>query len=309
MLSFVDEEFLQKHALNKGVMTIIDEDTATGLYSDIRTTTEASGGSAANTVAGIASLGGKPAFLGRVKDDEFGKIFTHDLNGIGVDFNCAPAIDGKATARCMVFITPDAERTMATFLGACTEFDENYVDEEKIKNSKLIYVEGYLWDEEKAKNAIQKAMKIAKANNIKTSFTLSDPFCVSRHKQQFLDLLPEIDILFANEEEALMLFDASNFEEAATIAQGKCEIIVITKGAAGSAIITRDEIINVAATKIDKLVDTTGAGDLYAGGFLYGYTQEKPLAECGRIGTAAAANIITQLGARPLKPLKDCIAA
>lgn len=309
VLGFVNEDFLETHNLNKAAMTLINESQAEILYKDLGQTTEVSGGSAANTVAGIASLGGSAAFIGRVRDDELGKIFKHDLNAVGVDYDSAFATEGKTTARCLVMVTPDAERTMATFLGACTELDESDIDEELIKNSEVIYIEGYLWDEPNAKAAISKAIKIAKENGVKTAFTCSDPFCVSRHKDEFLELLKDIDILFANEEEAKMLFDVENVADAAKKAKTLGSLVALTKGAEGSVIINEGELTEVAASAINELVDTTGAGDLYAAGFLHALTSGKSLAECGQLGGFAAGNIIQQLGARPLKPLKDSLAA
>lgn len=280
-------------------MTLIDEKQAEEIYAKMGAGTEASGGSAANTVAGIASLGGKPAFIGRIHNDDLGNIFKHDLNSVGVKFDTAAATQGKKTARCMILVTPDAERSMMTFLGACTELDEADIDEELIKQSKVIYIEGYLWDEPNAIAAINKSIRIARENGVKVSFTLSDPFCVGRHKEEFLKLLPQIDILFANEDEAKMLFDDA--------APSGCEIIAVTRGAKGAEIYNNGQAQKVAAKPVANLVDTTGAGDLFAAGFLYGYIQGKDLAKCAALGNAAAAQIIQQLGARSQKPLKEII--
>ena len=300
ILSRVDEEFLTANEINKGIMTLVGEEQAEAIYEKMKTRAESSGGSAANTVAGIASLGGKPAFIGRVRNDALGESFAKDLNSIGVSYETAAATEGKKTARCMILVTPDAERSMLTFLGACTQLDESDIDEELIKDSNVIYIEGYLWDEPNAIAGIKKAIKIARENGVKTSFTLSDPFCVGRHKAAFLELLPEIDILFANEEEAKMLFgDEIN---------SPCEITAITKGAAGAQVISAAGTIDVATTDVENLVDTTGAGDLFAAGFLHAYAQGFTLEECAQLGNKAAGEIIQQLGARPQKTLKDLAA-
>ena len=309
VLSFVDDSFITQNNIPKGVMQLIDEPTAESLYQKMGQATEVSGGCAANTVAGITSLGGKTAYIGKVKNDGLGKIFTHDLNGVGVTFRSKPAEGGKSTARSFIFVTPDAERSMNTYLGACTEFDESLIDEELIKNSKVTYIEGYLWDSEESKTAIRKVLQLARAAGNKTSFTLSDPFCVERHREEFLFLLPQINILFCNEHEAKALLRNEDIRECAHKLAEKCEIAVITRGSHGSLICSGDFMAEVAPHHIDKAVDTTGAGDLYAAGFLFGYTQGKNLADCGRIGSLAAAEIIKQLGARPLRPLKQSLAA
>lgn len=289
-------------------MTLIDESEAEALYSAMGQTTEVSGGSVANSVAGIASLGGKPAFLGRVRNDELGTIFTHDLNGVGVHFEPTPATDGKRTARCFVLVTPDAERSMLTYLGACTEFAEDDVDEELIKQSEIIYIEGYLWDQPNAIKAIRKAITVAKENGVKVAFTLSDPFCVSRHLEEFDKAMPLFDILFCNEEEAKMLFGVQNSEDAIEKAKGLDTLVVMTIGSKGAAVIEKGNATIVATDNVDKLIDTTGAGDLFAAGFLYGYTNGKSLEESAKIGNKAAGQIIQQLGARPQKPLKELAA-
>lgn len=300
ILSRVDEEFLSENNINKGIMTLVDENMAEDVYGKMPNTAESSGGSAANTVAGIASLGGTPAFIGRVRNDSLGESFAKDLNSNGVKFDTAPATEGKKTARCMILVTPDAERSMLTFLGACTQLDESDIDEELIKQSQVIYIEGYLWDEPNAISAIKKAIKIAQENDVKVAFTLSDPFCVGRHKKAFAELLSDIDILFANEEEAKMLFGDAT--------PSGCKIIAATKGAEGAVIYVNGEATEVPTTPAANLVDTTGAGDLFAAGFLFGFTQGKDLAECAKLGNAAAGEIVQQLGARPQSSLKKLAA-
>ena len=303
ILSFVEDDFLARHGFRKGVMTLVDDEKAAAIYDDLGQTTEISGGSAANTCAGIAALGGKAAFIGRVHDDELGKIFSHDLNSVGVDFSSPLATDGKTTARCLVMVTPDADRSMATYLGACTELDDNYIDESLIADAKIVYIEGYLWDEEQAINAIKKAISLAKENGAEVAFTLSDPFCVSRHQKEFLELLPQIDILFCNEEEANAMFNVDRFDKAIPRFTETTKLTAMTRGEHGSVVISADGVESVAASEIGELVDTTGAGDLYAAGFLHSYAQGKPLAECAAQGSEAAGKIIQQLGARLMKPL------
>jgi sugar/nucleoside kinase (ribokinase family) len=309
VLGFVDDKFLSDNSIQKGMMSLIDEATAEKLYNNMGQATEVSGGCAGNTVAGIVSLGGHAAYIGRVKKDSLGDIFTHDMNGVGVSFNSQKATSGKATARSFIFVTPDAERSMMTYLGACTEFDESYVDEDLICDSKVVYIEGYLWDEPKAKAAIRKVLELAKKHGTKVSFTLSDPFCVERHREEFLFLLSSIDILFCNEHEAKALFKNENIHECVARLTEKCEVVAVTRGAHGSIVSSGDFMSEVAPSWVEKPMDSTGAGDLFAAGFLYGYTQGKQLAECGRIGSIAAAEIIKQLGARPMKPLKQALAA
>lgn len=286
-------------------MSLIDEKRSAEVYSLIGQATEVSGGCAGNTVAAIASLGGKSAYIGRIKEDALGKIFAHDLKGTGVYFDPKFAKDGLSTASSYVLVTPDAERSMLTYLGACTELDESYIDENLVIDAKVTYVEGYLYYQEKAKKAIRKAF--AHANQ--TSFTLSDPFCVDNNRDEFRELAKDIDILFCNEPEALSLYQTENIKDAVTNFSKLNNITVITRGAKGALVVNGDFVGEVEGEKVTNVVDTTGAGDLFAAGFLYGYTQGLSLPECARLGNKSAAQIIQQLGARPLKPLRDSIAA
>lgn len=305
ILAQVDDAFLQKHGLQKASMRLVDEKQASALYEDMPPAIEKSGGSAANTMAGIASFGGKAAFIGKVKNDELGKIFAHDLRSIGVHYNTKPAEAGVSTAKCLISITPDAERTMATYLGATREIHIVDIDEDVIANSQVTYLEGYLWDEQHAKNAMRRSVEIAKKNGKKVALSLSDPFCVDRHREGFLTLIQEgVDIVFANEAEIKGLLQDDNFDSAIGKARGLAEIVVVTRGAKGSVILNGDvtEEILLPSGKI-KVVDTTGAGDLYASGFLYGYTQGFDLAECGRLATVAASEVIQHVGARPEESL------
>ncbi|PHS79274.1 MAG: adenosine kinase [Rhodospirillaceae bacterium] len=312
VLAHADEDFLVRHALNKGTMALIDSATADKLYKDMASAIECSGGSAANTIAGLASLGGRGAFIGKVKNDELGKVFKHDIEAIGVDFPTAPSTDGAATARCLINVTPDAERTMSTFLGACVELTAADVDEAVIRDAQVTYLEGYLWDGEEAKAAFVKAAEIAHAAGREVSLSLSDPFCVGRHRESFLELVEQhVDILFANEEEIKALYEVDTFDAALQYVRGHCKVSALTRGAKGSVIVVGDEIHLVDAEPGVNVVDTTGAGDAYAAGFLFGYTDggQNDLAYCGRLGSIASAEIISHFGARPETPLIELIKA
>lgn len=304
VITHAGDDFLEAHGLAKGAMTLIDGDRAVELYDAMGAGSESSGGSAANTVAGIASFGGRAAFIGKVRDDQLGEIFRHDIRATGVDFDVPPGVDGPPTARCLILVTPDAQRTMNTFLGISSLLAPDDVDEDLVASAGVVYCEGYIWDVPQAKEAIVKAFDRTIAAGGKVSFALSDGFCVDRHRAEFHDLLASrIDVLFANEDEICSLFEVHDFDEAAVRVQGACEVAVLTRSGKGSVLVTADEMIEVAADPVDEVVDTTGAGDLYASGFLFGYTHGRPLAECGRLGSAAASEVITHLGARPDVPL------
>jgi sugar/nucleoside kinase (ribokinase family) len=307
VLSPTSEQFINEQGLMKGGMMLIDEARAEYLYSFMQDASQCAGGSVANTIAGIASLGGMPAFIGKVKQDEAGEIFRYDMRTIGVHFDTPAAAKGKATARCYIFVTPDAQRTMNTYLGACSELNEDDINDAIIGHSKITYVEGYLWDLPHAKDAIRKAIKIAKSKERKVAFTLSDVFCVERHREEFLALLSQIDILFANEHEVISLMRAGAFADAREKIRGRCPIIALTRSEKGSTVITSKETIVVPATKGLRVVDTTGAGDLYASGFLHGIAQGWDLKACAQLGTKCASVIIQQIGARPINPLNTLI--
>jgi len=306
VLAFVDEEFLQNNNLAKGIMTLVDSKRSAEIYAQLGQTTEISGGSAANTVAGITSLGGTAAYIGKVDNDELGKVFKRDMNGVGVAFDSPITTVGEATGKCLVLITSDAERTMLTSLGASHNLSMNYVDAALIKDSRVTYIEGYMWDDEGSISVIQKIIQIAKAAGNKVAFSLSDPFCVSRHRDAFLKLLPDVDILFANSDETKMLFDA-DLDESLQMLQGKSEISVVTDGINGAYVVSSTGRIHVETTPVSHLVDTTGAGDLFASGFLFGYAQGRSLEECAKLGNFAAGEIIQHRGARPARPLKDVL--
>lgn len=306
VLAKVEDSFITENNLIKGGMSLIDEAQAEDIYSKMPPAIEASGGSAANTLAGIAALGGACAFIGKVKDDHLGKIFSHDIKAIGVHYETAPATGGASTARCLISVTEDAERTMATYLGATRVIAESDIDENVIKSAKVLYLEGYLWDEEHAKKAMRRAITVAKDNDVKTSLSLSDPFCVDRHRADFLELIESgVDILFANEDEIKSLFQTNDIEEALQKIAKICSIAAITLGSKGSCIVANNEQTKISAPSNLNVIDTTGAGDLYASGFLYGYTTGENMAECGRLATDSASEVIQQMGARPSLPKKN----
>ncbi len=300
VLSRSDDAFLKDNGLAKGSMSLIDETQAEELYTKMGAGVEISGGSAANTIAGIASFGAKGAFIGKVRDDQLGKIFAHDIRSIGVEFTTDAATSGPQTARCLVLVTPDGERTMNTFLGASQNLSVDDINEDQVASASVLYLEGYLWDPEQAKQAFLKAAKCAHNAGRQVALTLSDAFCVDRYRDEFQNLLrQDVDILFANEAEIMSLFKASNFEDAVRLASEECKLAVLTRSEKGCVIIKGNECHEVPAVGIDEVVDTTGAGDLFAAGFLYGLSQDKPLPECGHLGALAANEIISHIGARP----------
>ncbi len=300
VLSQADDAFLEAQGLPKGAMTLIDAARAEELYSAMGAGVEMSGGSAANTMAGLASLGGQGAFIGKVRNDQLGGIFRHDIRTNGLIFDTPAATDGLPTARCLIFVTPDAQRTMNTFLGASVALGPEDLDAELIARAKITYLEGYLWDAPAAKAAFVQAAKIAHEAGRRVALSLSDPFCVERHRESFLDLVEaHVDILFANEVEICSLYKAADFDDALQHVRGHCEVAVLTRSEHGAVICSGEEIHVVDAEAVARVVDTTGAGDLYAAGFLFGYTRGKNLHDCGRIGAIAAAEVISHFGARP----------
>ncbi|GGF33284.1 adenosine kinase [Aliidongia dinghuensis] len=300
VISQADDAFLAAHAMDKGAMMLIDEARAEAIYAAMGPGIEASGGSAGNTIAGLASLGGTAGYIGKVRDDLLGKVFRHDITAAGVTFPTPAAVDGPATARCLILVTPDAQRTMNTFLGACVGLSPADVDADFIQSAQVTYLEGYLYDPPLAQAAFRKAAEIAHAAGRKVSLSLSDSFCVHRHRQAFLDLVEgHVDVLFANEAELTALFETDDFDQAVARVRRMTELAAVTRSAKGSVIVSATEAVAVPAAPVARVVDTTGAGDLYAAGFLYGLTRNLPLAECGRIGSLAAAEIISHYGARP----------
>jgi len=306
IIAQADEAFLARHGMNKGGMALIEETQAHAIYADMGTAIEASGGSAGNTIAGIASFGGKAAFIGKVKDDEFGKIFRHDLTSLGVHFATPPATQGAATARCLVLVTDDAQRTMNTHLGACVDLTPDDIDADLVAASAITYLEGYLFDPPLAKDAFRKAATIARGAGRKVALTLSDSFCVHRYKDEFKALIAEhVDILFANEHEVEALYGSTDIAAAADDLAAQVGVAAITLSAKGSLLVSGTQRVAVAAAPITELVDTTGAGDLYAAGVLHGLSRGLPLAECGRLGSIAAAEVIQHYGARPQARLAE----
>lgn len=305
LLAHAEDSFLVEHKLNKGSMTLIDEETAERLYAAMGSTTRASGGSAGNTIAGLGSLGAACGYIGKLRDDELGAAYRHDLLNSGVRFTTPMASDGPSTARCIIFVTSDAERTMNTYLGACVNLKPEDIDEALVASAKVTYLEGYLYDEPHAKAAFRRAADIAHDAGRKVALSLSDAFCVHRHRADFLELISDrIDILFANESELLALFETEDRDAALDRIATMVDLAAVTLSAEGSIVVRGDERVTSPAAHVERVVDTTGAGDLYAAGFLYGVTHDLPLAECARIAGLAAAEVISHFGARPEVPLR-----
>lgn len=301
-----DEAFLTDNGIIKGAMNLIDGERAELLYARMGPAIEASGGSAGNTAAGIASFGGRAAYFGKVSRDHLGEVFTHDIRAQGVAFDTKPLDGTPPTARSMILVTPDGERSMNTYLGACVELGPDDVEADKAKGAKVTYFEGYLWDPPLAKEAIRMTAAHAHAAGREVSMTLSDSFCVDRYRAEFLDLMRSgvVDIVFANSHEIKSLYETSSFDEALAQIRRDCKLAAITRSEKGSVIVRGDETVVIEATKIRELVDTTGAGDLYAAGFLHGYTQGRSLKDCGDLGSLAAGLVIQQIGPRPRQNLK-----
>jgi len=308
VLSHTDDAFIKKHALVKGAMTLIDEARAEALYAAMPPAVEISGGSCGNTMAGVASFGGRGAYIGKVRDDQLGAVFGHDIRATGVTFDTPQSTEGPATARCLILVTPDAQRTMNTYLGACTKLGPADIDTARVASAQITYVEGYLWDEPAAKQAVLKAFDAAHAAGRQVSITLSDSFCVDRYRAEFLELIRrKVDVLFANEAELKSLYQVDDFDAALAAARKDAKVAAVTRSEKGSVVIKGGETHAVPAAPVARVVDTTGAGDLYAAGFLFGYTHGKPLAECARLGGIAAAEVISHVGARPEKALKELV--
>jgi sugar/nucleoside kinase (ribokinase family) len=308
VISKIDDTFLEQEKLVKNSMNLIDEARAEDLYAKMGSAVEISGGSAGNTAAGVASLGGRSNYIGKVKNDQLGAIFAHDIRATGVTFDTQMSESGAATARSFILVTPDAHRTMNTYLGACVELGPDDIDADTIAASAVTYMEGYLWDPEGGKTAFRKAAEIAHGAGQRVSLTLSDSFCVDRYRSEFLDFINGgVDILFANEDEIKSLYQTDDLAAAVAQVRKTVEIACVTRSAEGSLIIQGDNNVEVAADTNIEVVDTTGAGDLYASGFLYGFTNGRSLAESGAIASIAAAEVISHVGARPEIDLKDLI--
>ena len=309
VLAQVDDAFLEAEGLAKGGMALIDADRAAALSGMIDAQRELSGGSVANTMVGLADLGGRAAFIGKVGTDRLGETFRKELTNTGVAFLTPDAQSGPPTAQCVVLVTADAQRTMNTFLGACVHVGPDDVDVETVSSAQVIYLEGYLWDLPPAKEAFLKAARLAHEAGVQVALSLSDAFCVLRHRESFLQFVKEhVDLLFANEEEILALYQLEDIDAALAAAAGDARIVAVTRGAAGAVVLCDNERIAIEAVPPRGLVDTTGAGDLFAAGFLYGTTQKMSLDLCGQLGAAAASEIIAQYGARPERSLREVTA-
>jgi len=310
VLSNSEDDFLVKQELVKGSMTLIEADRAETLYDAMGPGIEMSGGSAGNTMAGLASLGSKGAYVGKVRDDQLGRVFAHDLKSMGLEFTTGmEPEDGEPTGRCLILVTPDAERTMNTYLGAATMLTPDDIDDAQIARAKVTYMEGYLWDRPGAKEAFRKAAQVAHDAGRKVSLSLSDSFCVDRWRDEFLELAEhQVDILFANEDEIKSLYQVDDFDQALQHVRGHCEVAALTRSEKGAVIVSGDEIHVVDAETASRVVDTTGAGDLFASGFLHGITNGMDLHRCGQIGAMAAAEVISHFGARPETVLAKLVA-
>lgn len=307
VIARAEDDFLVQHGMQKGGMTLIDEARAVSIYDAMGPAVEISGGSAANTIAGIASLGGRAAFIGKVKDDPLGHAFAHDIRAAGVDFSTARANGGPATARCYILVTPDGERTMNTYLGAAQDLHPRDVDPEVVSAAAITYLEGYLWDPENAKEAFRKSAEIAHAADRMVALTLSDAFCVDRYRAEFLGLLRDgtVDLLFANEAELKSLYETADLDTAVTALRRDARIAVVTRSEKGCLVVTREETFTIPAFPVEKVVDTTGAGDLFAAGVLTRVARGGDLASAARLGAMAAAEVIQHLGARPERSLRE----
>jgi adenosine kinase len=302
-----DDQFLAAHGMTKGGMALIDEARATAVYAAMGPATEMSGGSAANTIVGLASLGARAAYVGKVKDDQIGKLYSHDIRAAGVSFETAAAMGGPATGCSYILVTPDGERTMNTYLGAAQDLTPADIDPAAVAASAMVYLEGYLWDPVSAKEAFVKASKIAHDAGRQVALTLSDAFCVGRYRSEFLDLMRSgtVDLIFANEAELASLYETPDFDAALGQLGKDIKLGVVTRGEKGCVVTSNDGVIAVPASPIERLVDTTGAGDLFAAGFLFGLVRNAGYENAGKLGAMAAAEVIQHIGARPQVSLKD----
>jgi sugar/nucleoside kinase (ribokinase family) len=310
VIAQAEDDLLMRLGLHKGGMTLIDESKSAQIYDQMGPATISSGGSAANTMVGMASLGGKAAFVGKVRDDESGHSFKHDIEKAGVSFSTGPNAGQAPTAHCLVLVTPDGERTMSTFLGACVELGPEDIDEKIIADSRIVYFEGYLWDPPRAKDAFRKAVRIAHDSEVRVALTLSDAFCVDRYRDEFIELIRTgaIDILFANESELHALYQTADFDTAVGELKKERLLGFVTRSEKGCVIVDHGKVESAPAASIERLVDTTGAGDLFAAGVLFGLAQDLPNVRCAAFGALAAAEVIQHIGARPQVKLSDLVA-
>lgn len=308
VIAHADDAFIESELLVKGSMTLIETDRAVSLYKALGSAVEMSGGSAANTMCGVASFGGKAAYIGKVSNDDLGQVFGHDLRAVGIAFRPGAPEGDTPTGRCIIVVTPDAQRTMNTYLGVSSLLSSPDIDIATVAAGKVLYMEGYLYDRPAAKEAFRAAAKVAHLNGRQVSLTLSDSFCVDRHRGDFRGLVAdEVDILFGNEEELMSLYEVTTFDEAVQAVRADCALAAITRGPHGCVVITADEVLTIAAEPVNRVLDTTGAGDLFASGFLYGFTQGYALERCAELGSLAAAEVISHVGARPLVDLRKLI--
>ncbi len=308
VIAHADDAFIHHHELVKGSMTLVDTDRAVHLYQALGSAIEMSGGSAANTMCGVASFGGTAAYIGKVSDDDLGLVFGHDCRAVGVQFRPGAPADGTPTGRCIIVVTPDAQRTMNTYLGVSSLLCASDVDVDAVASGQVLYMEGYLYDRPEAKEAFRHAARVAHANDRLVSLTLSDSFCVDRHRPDFRALVAdEVDLLFGNEDELMSLYEADSMDDALRAVRADCSLAVITVGADGCIVVTPDGELRAPAQPVEQVLDTTGAGDLFAAGFLYGYTRQRSLADCARFGAIAAAEVISHVGPRPLVELRTLL--
>jgi len=310
VLSRESEAFVTAQRLVKGAMQLVDEARASELYAAMGPAVEVSGGSAANTIVGVASFGGRAHYVGKVRDDQLGEVFRHDLRSVGVGYSTSAATSGPATGRCLIVVTPDAQRTLTTYLGASVQLGPADVDKGVIERAAILYLEGYLFDPPEAQRAFHAAAGVAHAAGRKVALTLSDPFCVDRHRAAFRDLVERhVDILFANEAEIRALYEAADFDAALQQVRRHCAVAALTRSERGSVVVAGDDVHVIDAHPVGAVVDTTGAGDLYAAGFMFGLSRGRSLQTCGRLGSLAAAEVISHVGARPQTPLAQLAGA
>jgi sugar/nucleoside kinase (ribokinase family) len=308
VIAHADDGFIARHDLVKGSMTLVDTDRALHLYRALGSAVEMSGGSAANTMCGVASFGGTAAYIGKVSDDELGFVFGHDCRAVGVQFRPGAPAQGVPTGRCIIVVTPDAQRTMNTYLGVSSLLSPSDVDTDTVACGDVLYMEGYLYDRPEAKEAFRLAARVAHENDRLVSLTLSDSFCVDRHRDDFRGLVSdEVDLLFGNEHELMSLYEVETMDEALRAVRKDCSLAVITVGAEGCMVVTHDDVLHAPAEPVEQVLDTTGAGDLFAAGFLYGYTRRRSLSDCARLGAIAAAEVISHVGPRPLVELRTLL--
>jgi sugar/nucleoside kinase (ribokinase family) len=308
VLATVDEGFLVRENIVKGSMNLVDIKRSKHLHSLVNSRTEMSGGSAANTAYGLASLGGKAGFIGKISADRLGESFSHDLDTVGVKFFPGVTCETEDTGRCLIVVTPDGNRTMNTFLGAASLLDAADISKSAVQSAAVVFLEGYLFDKDSAKEAFRTAAEYAHAAGRKVALTLSDSFCVDRHRADFLSLVKnDIDILFSNEDELKALYQVDSINDGLHQLRDNCEFAAVTRNEHGSVVIDGDEVVIIDAEPVDSVVDATGAGDMYAAGFLYGFVRGKPIEQCGKIGSIVASEVITHMGPRPLVPLTTVV--